>query len=168
MSDPLATSWKPEQVTVMESLRAWAVGFVELNQHMSAWMDLPTSDANALGQIVWAAQSGEPLSPVYLARRIGMSSGAVTALLNRLEAARLVERSREHEDRRRVTLRPTTAAVDRAREFALASSTEIFDALHDLSPEDLAAAARVLARMTAAANAANGRLEDAGARPNAG
>ena len=97
----------PAQVEVMEALRDWAVGFAELNQHMAAWMGLPGSDANALGQIVWAAESGEPLSPARLARRLGMTSGATTILLNRLEGAGLIGRTREHADRRRVTLRPS-------------------------------------------------------------
>lgn len=61
--DPLSVEWTAAQVEVMHRLRDWAVGFTELNQHLAAWMRLPGSDANALGQIVWADEAGAPLSP---------------------------------------------------------------------------------------------------------
>jgi hypothetical protein len=69
-------------------------------------MRLPGSDATALGQITWAAESGTPLSPAQLSRLLGMTTGATTILLNRLETAGHIRRSRESTDRRRVTLRP--------------------------------------------------------------
>lgn len=158
MPDVLAENWEPEQAAVMEALRDWAVAFAELNQHLSAWMSLPTSDANALGQIVWAAEGGSPLSPARLGQRIGMTSGATTVLLNRLETAGLVVRTREHTDRRRVTLRPTPAARERTRSFMAVASTEIAGTLRSSSTADLDAAAAFLTRMVHAVGEANTRL----------
>lgn len=60
MGNPAQEPWETSQVKMMEALREWATGFAEINLHMSQWMRLPGSDANAVGQIVWAAQSGTP------------------------------------------------------------------------------------------------------------
>lgn len=134
----------------MNRLGDWAAAFTELNQHLSSWMGLPTSDANALGQIIWAAESGAPLSPAALARRLGMTSGAVSILCNRLERAGHVTRSRTDTDRRRVTLHPVPAARDQTRRFLAVAGTEIAATLHDSDPAELRTVAGFLARITAA------------------
>lgn len=160
MENVFETVWDVPQVEVMQALRDWAVAFGELNQQMAAWLDLPTTDANALGQILWAASADEPLSPARLGQRIGMTSGSVTVLVDRLVAAGLVERSRSLADRRRVTLHPTAAAEERARAFAERSSTEIGSVLRSTEPADLEQATRFLRRITGAADEAAQRLRD--------
>ena len=157
-SDPLTEVWRPDQVAVMEGLRDWAVGFTELHHHLGGWMGLPTSDANALGQLVWAAEGGAPLSPAELSRRLGMTSGATTVLLDRLERAGLVVRSRESTDRRRVTVRPSPEGRERARAFLAFAGTEIAEAARSSDEQELRVVTAFLARMSAAAQAANARL----------
>ncbi|PZE76289.1 MarR family transcriptional regulator [Curtobacterium sp. MCBD17_019] len=142
----------------MHRLRDWAVGFTELNQHLSTWMRLPTSDANALGNIIWADEAGTPLSPAELSRQIGMTSGATTVLLNRLEAAGHIVRSREGSDRRRVTLRPVREAREQARAFLAFAGAEIAASLGDTPDPELTTVIAFLERMTAAARQANTRL----------
>ncbi|MGW3991900.1 MarR family winged helix-turn-helix transcriptional regulator [Amycolatopsis sp. NPDC004772] len=156
--DPLTADWTSAQVGVMHSLRDWAVGFAELTQHLAAWMGLPGSDANALSQITWAAETGTPLSPVQLARRIGMTTGATTALVNRLEAAGHLRRSRESTDRRRVTLRPSPAARERAREFLAFAGVEVAAVLQAADPDELRIVTAFLSRITTASAQANHRL----------
>jgi DNA-binding MarR family transcriptional regulator len=163
MTNAFEAQWESPQVEVLEALQEWAVTFAELNQQMSSWLGLPTTDANALGQVLWAASSGDPLSPARLGQRIGMTSGSVTVLVDRLEAAGLLERSREHTDRRRVTLRPTPAAQERARAFLQVSSVEITAALQESSPDELAAATAFLRKMVAAAADGTARLRAGGA-----
>ncbi|MCX2950307.1 MarR family winged helix-turn-helix transcriptional regulator [Lentzea sp. NEAU-D7] len=157
-TDPLTADWTPAQIAVMHRLRDWVVDFGELNQHLATWMGLPGADANALGQIIWAAEADTPLSPAQLSRQIGMTTGATAILLNRLEAAGHVRRTRESADRRRVTLRPTPAARDRARQFLGLAGAEIAHVLRTTPPAELSAVATFLERMTAAADEANLRL----------
>lgn len=102
---------------VLEALRAYVVAYQESSHDFVRHMGLPVSDGLALGELLYAEQMGTPLSPSGLARRIAMTSGATNALVNRLEGHGLVERSREHDDRRVVTLRPTDLARTRGREF---------------------------------------------------
>jgi DNA-binding MarR family transcriptional regulator len=52
-----------------------------------------------------------------LAARMGMSTGAVTAILDRLEKAGYVRRLRDPDDRRRVLVEPTELAGERGREI---------------------------------------------------
>ncbi|MBL7254982.1 MarR family winged helix-turn-helix transcriptional regulator [Paractinoplanes lichenicola] len=157
-ADPLTVDWSPAQTAVMQQLRDWAVTFAELNLHLATWMSLPTSDANALSNIVWAAEQNRPLTPADLSRQIGMTSGATTVLLNRLETAGHITRTREHPDRRRVTLRPTPHARAQARTFLSFAGTEIADVLHHTTPETLTQVTTFLSRLTTAATKANTRL----------
>jgi MarR family transcriptional regulator, organic hydroperoxide resistance regulator len=159
--DPLTVDWTPTQIEVMHRLHDLTVDLAELNQHLAAWMGLPGSDANALGQITWAAEAGTPLSPAELARRLGMTSGATTILLNRLERAGHVHRSRESADRRRVTLRPDPAARERARRFMAFSGAEIAATVHGADPDELRTVVAFLTRFTDATRQANRRLDGA-------
>lgn len=79
-------------------------------------------------------------------------------LLNRLEAAGHIRRSREHTDRRRVTLRPEPQARDRARRFLAEAGTEVAEVLVGTPTAELRHAIAVIARITAAGTRANERL----------
>ncbi|MFD6071749.1 MarR family winged helix-turn-helix transcriptional regulator [Amycolatopsis lurida] len=59
--------------------------------------------------------SGAATSPTGLARALGMTTGAVTRMLDRMEERRLVERVPDPADRRRLAIRPLS---DRLAEVA--------------------------------------------------
>ncbi|PNW10122.1 MarR family winged helix-turn-helix transcriptional regulator [Microbacterium testaceum] len=157
----LSTSWSDDEVGVMHGLRDWAMASDELNRHLSTWMGLPVSDAEALGQIVWAAQSGSPVSPALLARQMGMTSGAVSVLIDRLERAGYVTRHREGDDRRRVVVRPTATALEGTERFLGFAGAEVAAAVRETPEAELRVIRAFLGRMTQAASAANTRLRDA-------
>jgi DNA-binding MarR family transcriptional regulator len=54
-----------------------------------------------------------PLTAGDLARATGLTTGAITGILDRLEKARLVERFRDPVDRRKVFVRPCPEALQR-------------------------------------------------------
>lgn len=56
---------------------------------------------------------GKYLTAGDLARATGLTTGAVTGILDRLERARLVERFRDRADRRKVFVRPLPQALQR-------------------------------------------------------
>ncbi|WP_335989320.1 MarR family winged helix-turn-helix transcriptional regulator [Glycomyces sp. MUSA5-2] len=76
---------------------------------------LHRTDVNALVLIMEAARIGEPLSPSALAKELGLSPSATTALVDRLEALGHVERTRPADDRRRVALEVPAAALEANR-----------------------------------------------------
>lgn len=156
----LATSWSDDEVAVMHRLREWTAASEELNRHLSAWLGLSVTDAEALGEIVWAAQAGRPVSPIDLARRIGMTSGAVSVLIDRLERAGFVSRHRDDHDRRRVSLHPSPAALEGVSGFLDLAGAEIAAAMKQTSAEEVRVVRAFLERMTSASTDANARLRE--------
>ncbi|MGW6704327.1 MarR family winged helix-turn-helix transcriptional regulator [Streptomyces sp. NPDC054956] len=102
---------------LMEGLRIYGGHYTELGRRFADWLGLHSTDATAVLEISAAEERGTPLSPARLSERISLSTGATTALLNRLEAAGHITRSREHTDRRVVTLRSGAHIQERADEF---------------------------------------------------
>ncbi|MFI1161270.1 MarR family winged helix-turn-helix transcriptional regulator [Streptomyces sioyaensis] len=100
-----------------EELTAYGASFTELGRRFAARLGVHSTDAFALLEISSAEERGAPLSPALLSRRISLSSGAMTALLNRLEKAGYITRTREEADRRVVTLRTDPQVKQLADEF---------------------------------------------------
>lgn len=144
----------------MHRLRDWTVASEELNRHLSAWLGLSVTDAEALGEIVWAVQTGRPVSPIDLARRIGMTSGAVSVLIDRLERAGYVSRRRDDEDRRRVSVHPSSSALEGVSGFLDLAGAEIAAAVRDTPAEEVRVVRAFLERMTTASADANARLRE--------
>jgi MarR family transcriptional regulator, organic hydroperoxide resistance regulator len=94
---------------VVRSFTAFSAAQNELSRHFARSMGMHTTDAAAVVQIIEAEELGRPLTPARLAERVGLSPGATSILLGRLEEAGYVKRVREGTDRRIVTLYSTTA-----------------------------------------------------------
>ncbi|MBL1102535.1 MarR family transcriptional regulator [Streptomyces sp. 205] len=121
---------------LMEGLLAYGAAFTELGRRFAVQLGVHSTDAFALLEIASAEERGVPLSPALLSKRISLSSGAMTTLLNRLEQAGYITRSREHDDRRIVTLRSSPQVKERADEF-FGSINERQDAVLSQYPDDL-------------------------------
>ncbi len=96
-----------QRIQLMAEMRSLDSAFAELGRHLAGWLGMHHTDAVALLEIVEAEQREEPLSPARLGERVALTSGATTALVNRLERAHHVVRARGHADRRMVSLHPT-------------------------------------------------------------
>jgi MarR family transcriptional regulator, organic hydroperoxide resistance regulator len=71
------------------------------NHAVADAIDVHPTDQECLDLLDWA----EPLTAGEIARHLGLSTGAVTGLIDRLEAGRWVRRERDPGDRRRVLVR---------------------------------------------------------------
>jgi DNA-binding MarR family transcriptional regulator len=75
-------------------------------------MGLSQGDHKALDLISDAAKLAAPLTAGQLAQASGLTTGAITGLIDRLEKANLVRRAPDPQDRRKVVLEPTRARDD--------------------------------------------------------
>ncbi|MFD4033292.1 MarR family transcriptional regulator [Streptomyces sp. NPDC058637] len=105
---------------------------------------LHATDVQALAAIL---DTERPLTPGKLRDHLGLTSGAVTACLDRLERAGHIRRARDSADRRVVHLHYEPTAKAAARSFFMPLAEAASAARDAAEPEELAAALRFLARM---------------------
>lgn len=106
-----------QRTRLMEALRMYGSAFNQFSRQFAQWSGLHPTDGEALMEIVYAEERGVPLSPSRLAERVQLTSGATSTLIDRLERAGHVRRTREGTDRRTVTLRSGSSVHEMADEF---------------------------------------------------
>jgi DNA-binding MarR family transcriptional regulator len=143
---------------VLSGLRDYAGEFAELNRHSARLMSMHTTDLNALVEVLRAERMGEPLSPARLAEHVRLTSGATNALINRLEKAGHVTRSREHQDRRQVTLRATRSARSQADAVNERPAQLLEEAFTRLSPQAIDTMAEAMDVLTATLRQINAEM----------
>lgn len=79
--------------------------------------DLHSTDFQALVHVMEAQRRGTPLSPGELGEALSLSSGATTAVIDRLERAGHLRRDRDPSDRRKVRLRWAEHGMAVAQDF---------------------------------------------------
>jgi DNA-binding MarR family transcriptional regulator len=100
-----------------------------------------------------AEGAGDPLTPGRLGEQIGLSSGATTAAIDRLERSGHLRRTRESADRRVVHLRYGRPGMVLAAEFFGPLGKRTDDVMAGFTDGELATVRRFLAGMTAAVTA---------------
>jgi DNA-binding MarR family transcriptional regulator len=123
---------------VSDQLRGYVGDYLDVAHQLARWMGLHSTDAAAFIHILYAEDNGSPLSPARLGELISLTSGATTTLINRLEERGCVARTREHSDRRVVTLRSVPAMHQQAAAF-FDPLAERVTAVFDRYPEDMLA-----------------------------
>ena len=93
------------------SLRALSTEIDRLDQAAADRFGLNRTDMRALDIL-----GNGPLAPSALAQRLGITTGGLTSVLDRLERAGYVRRRNDPHDRRRQVVEPTDATVARGRE----------------------------------------------------
>ena len=104
-------------VELVGLLQRHAIEAVRLGRVFAERHDLHPTDWTALLAVVQGDGVGRPLTPGELGERLGMSSGATTAVVDRLEQAGHVRRVRDERDRRRLTLHRAESAHVLLRSF---------------------------------------------------
>jgi DNA-binding MarR family transcriptional regulator len=99
----------------MELGRELSTTSIFFHQAIAARMGLNVTDTRCFE--LMSRYSDGPLTAGDLARATGLTTGAVTGILDRLEKAGLVERFRDASDRRKVFVRPRREALQRFGRF---------------------------------------------------
>jgi len=121
----------------MNGFLAFASAQNELGREFARDVHMHTTDSTAILAIINAEERGKPLTPVRLADLIGLTTGATSVLLNRLENAGHVVRARGHADRRMVTLHSTPAVHDTADAFFQPLGDQFDAMMNAYSPDEL-------------------------------
>lgn len=136
-----------ERERVLQCLRAFASVQSELGRVFARSRRLHTTDAAAIVEILAAEGRGRSLTPARLAERLALTTGATSTLLNRLEDAGHIVRTREHSDRRMVTLHSTPSVHESADDFFGPLAQQLTDAISDYSAADLVLVGELVDRL---------------------
>ncbi|MEU0133110.1 helix-turn-helix domain-containing protein [Streptomyces sp. NPDC006296] len=135
---------RPELLALAMELRRMNGEINRLVHAFAHAQGLHATDVQALGAILDAET---PLTPGRLREHLGLTSGAVTACLDRLERAGHIRRARESADRRVVHLYYESGAKAAARSFFMPLAEAATGAREASGPGELEAALRFLGRM---------------------
>jgi len=126
------------------AVREYGIHLTLFRNAMSEWAGLNVTDMECLRFLFLKGVA----TPSELARQTGLTSGATTAMLDRLEKAGLIERRPNPDDRRGTLISPAASAADKAASW-FESAREAQDQLiSSYSEEDLAIIADVFERFT--------------------
>ncbi|MEU7646356.1 MarR family winged helix-turn-helix transcriptional regulator [Streptomyces huasconensis] len=131
------TSEPPIQERLLDELRIYGADYADLRRLFARWLDLHATDAAALIEVANSEHAGRPLTPARLSERIQLSPNATSALLNRMEKAGHILRTREHTDRRTVTLRAGEQARLLAAEFFTPVAQRLKAVINAYPPETI-------------------------------
>lgn len=137
------------RTALVRLLQDYAVEANRLGQVFADRNDMHPTDLHALLALMQAERGSERLTPGRLGDHLGLSSGATTAVIDRLERAGHVRREGDGRDRRRVTLRRTEAAVALGAAFFGPLGRRMEELLAEFSAGEVATVRRFLARTNA-------------------
>ncbi len=131
---------------------------------------LNNTDMRALTLIMEAEIRGESLTAGRLSAKLGTSSGATTAVIDRLERIGHIRRNRDHADRRKVTLHFEPLAMQLAGAYFGPLGALTDEVMNRYTTEELATVHRFMEDMRSAYSAHQSSLqqplpEDPGTRP---
>ena len=127
---------------VIAALRAEGSARDALDQAVADRLRINLTDLRCLDVLEQRGTS----TPGEIATALGLSSGSVTTLLDRLERGGYVQRRRDADDRRRVCVEPTAHAQRLAAELYGPIGAEGRALLAELAPRDLALLRDVMRR----------------------
>ncbi|HEV7188321.1 MAG TPA: MarR family transcriptional regulator [Blastococcus sp.] len=129
-------------------LRRLTVELDAVGQRFAGLHGLNRTDVRALVAIMDAARRGEALTAGRLGEAVDLRSASVTALVDRLERVGRVRRVRDPDDRRRVALEISDAAMAAGGEYFGGLQRDLAAAMEGYSDEELAVVRRFLEDMT--------------------
>lgn len=112
----------------------WTVSVVQFNGMVADRMQVTETGLQCLYEL---ARHG-PSTPGELARRVNLTSGAASRMVERLQAAGWVRRVPDPHDRRRVLVEPTRESLERISGYYTPLTDRLREHLADLGTEQLA------------------------------
>jgi DNA-binding MarR family transcriptional regulator len=134
---------------IISELRLYSAHAQHIGDAFAGRNRLGPADLHALILILEAELNGAPITPGALREELNFSSGSVTGLIDRLEAAGHVYRVRDTTDRRKIFLRYAEPGAAVAREFFAPLAVRTETVMDQFSRVELQTVHRFLAAMVA-------------------
>ena len=126
----------------LAAVRDYCIHLTLFRNAVSEWAGLNTTDMECLRLLFLKGTA----SPTELARQTGLTSGATTAMLDRLEKAGLLERHPNPDDRRGTLITPAKSAAARAASWFESARNAQDELLSSYSESELEIIADVFER----------------------
>jgi len=126
----------------LNAIRDYGVHLTQFRNSMSEWAGLNVTDMECLRFLFFKSIS----TPSELARHTGLTSGAATAMLDRLEKAGLIERRPNPDDRRGTLIVPAKSSAETAASWFESARKAQDELISSYSEEELEIIADVFER----------------------
>ena len=137
------------------AVREYGVNLTQFRNAMNVWAGLNATDMECLRLLF---QKGIA-TPSELARQTGLTSGATTAMLDRLERAGLIERRPNPDDRRGTLIAPEKSSSARMASWFESARNAQDELLSSYSESELEIIADVFERFTKLWEAERGKIQ---------
>jgi DNA-binding MarR family transcriptional regulator len=138
---------------LVDLMQGYSVAAQQLGDVFAQTHGLHPTDLQALITVMRAERRDDPLTPGRLAEALALSSGATTAVIDRLERAGHLRRTRESSDRRVVHLRYALPAQALASSFFRPLAARSHEVTDEFSTAELETVRRFMVAMTEAVTA---------------
>ncbi len=128
----------------LNAVRDYGVRLTEFRNAMNDWVGLNATDMECLRLLFLKGIS----TPSELARHTGLTSGATTAMLDRLEKVGLIERRPNPDDRRGTLIVPAKSSAEKAASWFESARKAQAELISSYSENELEIIADVFERFT--------------------
>lgn len=135
---------------IMEAMRAYRSSEMAMRRRTQESMAMGENELLVLRFLARAAATGSPVTPIDLARHLGVSTASMTALLDRLEKSGHLQRRPHPSDRRKVLVSSTAQADDEIRDTLTDMHARMMRATRGMTEEETVAVTEFLNRMRCA------------------
>lgn len=135
---------------IMEAMRSYRAAEMTMRRRTQDSMAMGENELLVLRFLTRAASAHRDVTPIDLARHLGVSTASVTALLDRLERSGHLTRKSHPVDRRKVLVSTTAHADDEMRETLTAMHARMMQATRGMTESETDAVTAFLLRMRCA------------------
>lgn len=135
---------------IMEAMRAYRAAEMTMRRRTQSSMAMGENELLVLRFLTRAVGDGRDITPVDLARHLGVSTASMTALLDRLERSGHLERRPHPSDRRKILVAATAHADEEMRETLASMHARMMQATRGMTESETAAVTAFLQRMRCA------------------
>ncbi|MDQ1082990.1 MULTISPECIES: MarR family winged helix-turn-helix transcriptional regulator [Microbacterium] len=135
---------------VMEALRSYRAAEMDMRRRTQTSMSMGENELRVLRHLTRACAAGREVTPIDLARHLGVSTASITALLDRLERSGHLERRRHPSDRRKILVSSTGHADVEMRDTLASMHARMMQATRGMSDSEAEAVTSFLHRMQCA------------------